>query len=184
MEPSPAIRERLLELARDAALVAELIEAEPSLYAHVLGGDIARIRASEGSLLVLDRASEQLRFVVAVGASAERLRGLQQPLSSGLTSFAVWSNRPICCNNVQQDPRHDRRISEITGAPTYSLLAVPVTVVGETVGALTAVNKCRAAGSPELDAEGFDGDDLQLYSLTARVCGAILTGQLMERTEG
>jgi GAF domain-containing protein len=124
---------------------------------------VEAVSAAEGSILLLTEDGGHLRFVLSHSAVEEKLKGLQQPLSHGITGLAVSLQQPMIVNHTKQNPMFDPSVDAAVGMKTEAIMIVPLVTPREEFGALTAINSSRA--------EGFGLDDLQRYSVFAeQIC--------------
>jgi Nif-specific regulatory protein len=127
--------------------------------------------ADEGSLLVLDRATNELVFSMVVGVEESALIGKRLPVGKGLTGLAAITRE------VQ------------IGAPTYvvgqeakggtgprAVIAAPMLVRDECVGVITAVSF--------REDKTFGSRDASLYAKLAAVAGVVVQQRrALERAE-
>lgn len=117
--------------------------------------------ADEGSLLVLDRSSNELVFSMVVGVEESALIGKRLPLGKGLTGLAAVTRE------VQ------------IGAPTYvvgqetkggagprAVIAAPMLVRDECIGVVTAVSF--------REEKRFGAREASLYARLAAIAGVIV----------
>jgi len=108
------------------------------------------------SVFRLDPESGALEETASSGATPLRDRPLRYPRGSGAVGLAVRERRAVVSNNVLADPRLEfppEVRAFIEGSPIRTILAVPLIVKGQVIGALGLV-----------DASGrvFTEDDIRL----------------------
>jgi diguanylate cyclase (GGDEF)-like protein len=96
--------------------------------------------ASNWSLLLLDERTRELRFEVAVGPGAERLRSLRLPAGEGIAGWVAREGQPVLVEDVRDDPRFAARFDEVSGRTTRCVLAVPLRSKGRVLGVIELVN--------------------------------------------
>ena len=124
------------------ALTMPLIRAiENVLYiaARALG-------AGEASVLVRDEERGGLRFLVAIGAVADKLLDVWIPPGKGIAGFVFASGQPMAVADVQRESAFYDEIDRMTGYTTQTILATPLQIDGETIGVLEFIN--RLGGAP------------------------------------
>jgi GAF domain-containing protein len=124
------------------------------------------IDAPEGSLLLLDNDTNELKFLLVKGLLAERLLDYRIPADEGIAGWVIQNQRPA----LVRDVRHDRRFSDNIDAEfkfrTQSIAAVPIIGDGEIFGVLEALNQ-------PLDVP-FSDQDVTLLNLICRFVGELL----------
>ena len=129
--------ERLLEVTRN---LSSSLEFEPFLQSLVMVA--CELTSSEGaSILRYDTASDQLHFIAAPHYQRELLRSAPVPLEGSAAGWTFRHVRPLIIQDAAADQRHFKGVDQLTGFPTHSLLAVPVTFRGGALGVIETVNK-------------------------------------------
>ncbi len=111
------------------------------------------LNAEGGSLLLLDEDSGDLVFRISSGPAGEQLRGMKVPAGKGIAGNCFSSNKPIIANDVRQESSWYRAFDQKSDFVTRSILAVPLSVRGRTIGVLEAVNRKDGAKFDEENAE-------------------------------
>lgn len=111
------------------------------------------------SLLLVEPEFKRLRFEVAVGQGAEKLKGLTIPLGQGIAGWVAQKGESVLVEDARNDPRFLAAIDELTGIVTRSLLCVPVTGRHGILGVIELVNYG--------DHEAFRKDDLPFLQTLA-----------------
>ncbi|MDQ3650685.1 MAG: GAF domain-containing protein [Acidobacteriota bacterium] len=99
------------------------------------------INSGEASVLVRDGDSGGLKFLVAIGAVAHRLIGVQIPPGRGIAGFVFASGQPMAVADAKRESTFYAEIDRATGYSTETILATPLQLNGETVGVLEFVNR-------------------------------------------
>ena len=130
---------------------------------QMLDEAVDAVSAAEGSILLFSDDGGSLRFVLSHSPVAQKLEGLQQPLSHGITGLAVSLQQPMIVNETCQNAMFDPTVDLKTGMTTRTIMIVPLVTPKVEFGALTAINSRRA--------EGFGLEDLHHYSVFAeQIC--------------
>jgi GAF domain-containing protein len=138
-----------------------------NLLAEMLGSALATIRATDGSLLVLDEDSGELVFVLACGEGPrERLHWRRLPRGEGIAGWVAEHRSATIVNDARMDDRFYPVLDEELGYRTRSVIAAPIIGGGKLLGVVEIVNK--------RDGELFNFGDQTLLSLLCRFAGELL----------
>src|SRR3990172_2370812 len=66
------------------------------------------------SLLMLDEATQDLYFEIAIGAGADKLKDVRLKLGEGIAGWVAQSGEPLLVEDVRRDPRFSPRVDELT----------------------------------------------------------------------
>ncbi len=145
----------LQEISR--ILAAEL-QLQP-LLKEILRSAVQLMEGSAGSLILLDPETDELVFSVVEGGAGAALLEWRIRKDQGIVGWVVSHGEPLVVNDVSQDKRFYAEIGESLGFRTASLICVPLTYKGRTIGALEVLNK--------VSGDNFDEDDLDLLTTLA-----------------
>lgn len=98
------------------------------------------LRPRNWSLLLLDEASGKLRFELAVGAGAEKLKDIRLEPGEGIAGAVFADARPRKVDDVRTDPLFAGRFDALSAFHTRSILAVPLIARGRPLGVIELVN--------------------------------------------
>jgi diguanylate cyclase (GGDEF)-like protein len=115
------------------------------------------LRPTNWSLLLQDEKHGDLYFEIAVGAGAEKLKGLRLKPDEGIAGAVFRSGEAILLDDVRTDPRFAQRFDSQSEFQTRSLLAVPLRVRGRCVGVMELVNGPEAPAFNEEDLQSVQG---------------------------
>ncbi|MDG1478845.1 MAG: GAF domain-containing protein [Myxococcota bacterium] len=121
-----------------------------------LEGARALIPAESVSALARDWDGT-LRFVDALGPTADRVIGREVPAGQGIAGFCVLRQVSLIINEPHRDPRFFATMDRVTGYRTVTLIAAPVCYEGSLFGCLEMLN------APE----AFTQEHLELISIIA-----------------
>jgi len=138
-------------------LAAEL-QLQPLLN-EILRSAVQIMEASAGSLILLDRETDELVFSIIEGGGGVALLERRMKKDEGIAGWVVSHGQPQIVNDVSQDERFYDEIDKSTDFHTTSLICVPLAYKGGVIGALQILNK--------LSGEKFDEDDLDLLTALA-----------------
>ncbi len=140
-----------------------------SLMAQVR--DFFQVEAASAALL--DDASGQLIFRVAVGRAAAEVVGLRLDVGQGIAGWVVQHGEPALVSGAHDDDRFYPGVDESSDFYTDVILAVPIRADGHAIGVIEAINP---------QAGGFDQDAQRLLSAVADLAAvAIRNAALYER---
>ncbi|MGB4676547.1 MAG: GAF domain-containing protein, partial [Aggregatilineales bacterium] len=161
----------LNDIAKELSSTLDL----PTLLERIMRAAVDIIGVEAGSLLLLDEETGELVFRTVAGGEQE-LVGTRLPLGVGVVSEAIESKQPVIVNNVVKDPRWHTGMGGGKRFHTHALLAVPLLIQDESIGALELIN--RRDGAP------FDEDDAALLTtFAAQAAVAIENARLYEKTD-
>jgi signal transduction histidine kinase len=129
------------------------------LLKKILHSAVQVVRASAGSLLLLDQETDELVFAVIEGGGGASLVGQRLAKGVGIAGWVAEHKDPIIVDDVNKDERYFSSIAEDTRFETTSLLCAPMIAKGELVGVLQILNK--KSGQP------FSDDDLEILTTFA-----------------
>jgi|SRR5690606_37477968 len=124
------------------------------------------LNAPEGSLLLLDEETNELKFVLVKGALAEHLLNYRIPADEGIAGWVIQHRSPALVRDVRHDSRFSHTIDDEFKFRTQSIAAVPVIGAGRILGVMEALNQ-------PVD-EPFSELDLTLLNLICRFMGELL----------
>jgi GAF domain-containing protein len=112
------------------------------LLGNILDAALTVLKASDGSLLLLDEPSGDLVFTVVRGTSAIKLNGYRLPKGAGIAGWVAANHRPQIVQDVRRDSRFFSKVDESFGFQTRTLVSVPVQLDnGRVLGVIEALNK-------------------------------------------
>jgi diguanylate cyclase (GGDEF)-like protein len=111
------------------------------------------------SLLMLDEASQELYFEIAIGAGAHKLKDVRLKLGEGIAGWVAQHGEPLLIEDVKRDPRFSRRFDELTQMDTRSVVCVPIRGREKILGVIELVN-C-------LGRESFHQEDIPILKSLA-----------------
>lgn len=159
-----AMREmvRSLSAARDLDTTLDLIANKTTEVMHV----------DSCTIYLLDPDGLTLRLRATTGLSKRALGRSTLRVGEGMTGHAVYLGAPVFAARAQDDPLF-KRVDEADETIYQSLLAVPLVVQDEPIGALNVQTIERIA---------FSHDDVETLSLIADIAaGALVHAQLHDK---
>ncbi len=138
-----------------------------SLLERVLSSALLSIGASDGSLMLLDEATQELVFAVVHGQVKNSLVGHRIPLGLGIAGWVAIQKEPVVVEDVQQDPRFLSSVDQTFRFQTRSMVCVPVTAGDRVLGVLQALNK--------FEQRPFNQSDLTMMRVAAQLASTAIT---------
>jgi GAF domain-containing protein len=111
------------------------------------------------SLALLSDDESELRFVMASGVGAEKVRELRIPAGQGIAGWVVMSGQAIAIDDVRRDSRFASSVASDTGYVPTSILAMPLETERRVLGVIEVLD--RAA---ERIAAGHDMELLSVFA--------------------
>ena len=158
-----------LEGLRALQRAAETITAqdEPlALLDRTLYSALTVLDAADGSILLLDRETDELVFVVVHGEVRQALRGHRIPANAGIAGWVASNKEPQIVNNVRADQRFYDAIDEAFQFMTHSMLCAPMISRDRVLGVMEVLNK--------FDQRAFTAADADLLSTLASIAAAVI----------
>jgi len=131
----------------------------------IMSKAVELLQAEAGSLVLVDRDTGELVFEVTAGPGSANLVGIRLPPGTGVVGTVVREGRPVTIKDARSDQRWYDGLDDRTEFITHSIIAVPMTSRGQTIGAIELLNR--------RDGVLFDEDDERL--LTAFVANAAVS---------
>jgi len=161
-------REKLEEMERKNRQLRTLIEIntyiansleKEEVLKRILNQTKILLNCESSSILLVDRGLKQLNFsVLSKDEEGDILKDTSLRMGEGIAG-TVWQNGiPILINDAQNDPRFSDRADKKAKTVTRSIIAVPLTVNGEIIGVIEAINKIHG---------GFTVFDMQVLQFVS-----------------
>jgi signal transduction histidine kinase len=164
--------ERIIDLSRHLNTVLE----QPRLLQLIVEAARELTSSEASSILLVDPKSGDLYFEAATGSKSEEIQRYIVPMDSSIAGWVVLNREPVILDDAQQDERHFDKSDIETGFTTHSLLAVPLSVKGQMIGVLMALNKA--------DNQSFVDDDVNLLmTMASQAAVAIENARLFQQSD-
>ncbi|MCQ3935811.1 MAG: hypothetical protein DPW18_02070 [Chloroflexi bacterium] len=167
--------------ADQAKLLARFLEVTRALgsqvdtetYLQALLSAAAELTESESaSILEYDETAREFNFKSVPWFHRDAIQSARVPLEGSVAGWVFLKVQPLAIDNVAVDERHYKKIDEITGFTTRSILAVPLLVHGKPVGAFEVFNKKG----------NYSGEDVLILETLAAIAAAALQNDLLEKS--
>ncbi len=132
-------REQLLScLDFGKALTSEL---DPNRLLERVLEKVSKLFPSEyWSLLLIDEATETLRFELSIDLDLEQMKEFRLAIGQGAAGQCALKQELLVLEDVKQYEFFDDKVDELSGYRTKSLVCVPIVFAGRTLGVLEMVN--------------------------------------------
>jgi serine/threonine protein kinase len=134
-------------------------DASRSLMEAVVHTAAGVFGAAAASICLIDQTTGELVYQSAWGAGAREIVGVRLPSGAGVAGAVVGTGVGEAIPDCRSDPRWAARIAAGTGYVPYTMLIVPLERGGQSIGALTILD--RRDGRP------YREDDLEPAALFA-----------------
>lgn len=125
-----------LELGK--ALTAELEPAQ--LFQRIMQKMSELLPAENWSLLLVDEATNELCFEVAVDLDLVNLKDVRLKMGEGIAGQAALRKEPLIVDEAGECGFFCDRVDRMSGKKTQSVIAVPLIFAGKSVGVIELVN--------------------------------------------
>ena len=103
---------------------------------------IGQIFAPENwSLLLRDRKTGDLSFLIVTGSAGDHLRGKTIPRGTGIAGWIAENGESLIITDVSKDKRFNPEMDRIAGFSTKSIIGVPLVSNNQVFGVIELVNK-------------------------------------------
>lgn len=161
--------DRFLAVARELGSATDIED-----LLHRLTVAASELTNSEGaSILEFDKTLNSLHFVAAPWLREQPLKDIAVPLDASIAGCVFANNEPLVIQDVAKEHLHFKAVDQALDFTTTSLVAVPLTYRGNTIGVLEAVNK---AGSAH-----YTGDDVAILEILALYAAITLWNSNLEK---
>lgn len=134
---------QLRALADTTALINSSLDVS-SVLNQVMDTVIQLTGAERGYIMLTNKATRMLEFRVARGIDREQLSRDEFTVSNTIINEVFETGQPVLTDNARADPRY-KSMESIVGYQLRSILAVPLIVRGEIIGAVYCDNRALSA---------------------------------------
>ena len=142
----------------------------------ITGKAVELLQAEAGSLVLVNQDTGELVFEFTAGPGSSNLVGTRLPPGTGVVGAVVDEGKPVIIRDAQVDQRWYQGLDASSSFSTHSIIAVPMTSRGRTIGVIELLN--RRDGVP------FDEDDERLLTaFAANAAVSIENARLFTQTD-
>lgn len=109
------------------------------------------IKPKAWSLLLVDEASSNLNFEIAVSPVAEQLKGITLKQGEGIAGWVALHGVPLLIPDVREDPRFATHFDEQLSYKTRSIIAVPLKIKERVIGVIELINSYEELAFDDID---------------------------------
>jgi len=132
-----------------------------------------------GSLLLIDDATKELEFKIALHGRREKLAQFRLQLGQGIAGWVAQHGEPLLVDDVREDPRYYPQIAQAIGFEARSILCVPLKTKQRVIGVIEVINRLGRGADTR-----FTEDDLEiLTALAAPIALALDSARLYEMAQ-
>lgn len=144
----------------EASMLLQNIGQDSWVLGQILEMTNEHLDCEASSILLADHVKREMLVAVATGPQKDNLQGKIISLDKGLAGWVHRHCQPAMVTNVEKDYRFDQSTDKNTGFITRSILAVPLHVKGDFIGAMELINK---------KTDNFSGQEIDLLNLLANI---------------
>lgn len=129
------------------------------------------------SLLLSEEETERLYFKLVKGVDSNKLSDVYLAPGEGIAGWVYKNKDFLIINNPENDPRFSRKVDDILGFTTCSIIAVPI-MNGKnmSIGVIELINKLhKSSGNPEK----FTENDMKILNTIASFTGIAIENALL-----
>jgi signal transduction histidine kinase len=146
--------------------LSELLEMVMKLVCEVVHAEVS-------SILLMDHATNELYFDVALGEKGGALHQIRLKNGEGIAGWVAQNAKAAIVNDVANDPRWTQKGDKASQFKTRAILAVPMLVRDRLIGVMEGINR--------VDGEAFTQDDAEVLEIfAAQAAVAIENARLFE----
>jgi len=131
-----------------------------------------RLNSAEAGSLLLYDDSGNLKFKVAAGPAAEKVKGRAVVTGVGFSGWAAANKQPVRVNDTAKDERYNHEFDSKSGFKTRSIMCVPLILNNQVIGVIEVLNKRGDLFTEE--------DEKLLNSLADQAAISITQSRLLE----
>lgn len=164
--------ERLIAISRSLGSAKDL----DSLLQTVVNAVCELLDSEYSVILMYEEETDLLKYVSGPSAYREAMKRTRMPLEKSVAGWVYRQAKPVHIPDIRTDPRIQPEIENVLGFQVRSILAIPLTFRGETIGVIEALNKNSNAHYTE--------DDVTILETLASQAAVVTLGTLLiEETE-
>ncbi|MGD2253585.1 MAG: GAF domain-containing protein [Anaerolineales bacterium] len=137
-----------LALSQAAREVTASLNPEEVLQ-RILAQTVEILQVEAASLALVDQATGELEFKVALGPAEQKLVGMRLSPGEGIAGWVAEHEQTAVVADAQTDPRFSSRINGLTSIKTGAVVCTPIRVKGQVIGVLEAINPVRGEFLPD-----------------------------------
>ena len=160
---------RELHFLLQAAILLQNICKGPWIMEVVLEMANEILDCEASSILIADLDEKEMLVALPTGPKKNVVYGKGIAMDKGLSGWVYRNGQPARVSNVSADARIDNGMDKNIDFVTRSILAVPLHVNGECIGAVEALNKSD---------DNFTTHDMNVLAILANMLANVMVGVL------
>ncbi|MHB1185436.1 MAG: GAF domain-containing protein [Desulfobulbia bacterium] len=160
---------RELHFLLQAAILLQNICKGPWILGVILEMANEILDCEASSILIADLEEKMMLVALPTGPKKNAVYGKEIAMDKGLSGWVYRNGQPARVSNVLADARFDDGMDKNIDFVTRSILAVPLHVNGECIGAVEALNKSD---------DNFTTHDMNMLSILSNMLANVLVGVL------
>jgi Nif-specific regulatory protein len=136
-ESSAALIRHLKEISTWVSSMQDL----DKLLELIIESAASVVKAKAASLLLVEAKSKTLYFQVATGKKKNEVKDYRVKMGQGIAGRVALTGEPLLIEDVSNDPRWYKEISESLGLETKSIACVPLRLGSEIIGVVQLIDK-------------------------------------------
>jgi sigma-B regulation protein RsbU (phosphoserine phosphatase) len=170
---------RLEFLLKEVIRVSGLINSSrhlTNLLKDVMESVKSVFRTESCSILLVDKAKNELYFHIVAGEKEEELQKIRVPMGKGIAGTVAVTRVPMIINDAQNDDRVYKVVDKASDFTTRNILAAPLIADDEVIGVMEGINT--------IDRNNFNDSDIELFlSFSDAAAVAIQKTRLLDNLE-
>lgn len=158
-----------LHFLLQAAILLQNICKGPWILGVVLEMANEILDCEASSILIADLDEQEMLVALPTGPKKNVVYGKGIAMDKGLSGWVYRNGQPARVSNVNADARFDHGMDKNIDFVTRSILAVPLHVNGECIGAVEALNKSD---------DNFTTHDMNVLAILANMLANVMVGVL------
>ncbi|MFA6500193.1 MAG: GAF domain-containing protein, partial [Desulfurivibrionaceae bacterium] len=164
-----ALSPRELHFLLQSAILLQNICKGPWILGVVLEMANEILDCEASSILIADLEEKEMLVALPTGPKKNVVYGKAIAMDKGLSGWVYRNGQPARVSNVSADSRFDDGMDKDIDFVTRSILAVPLHVNGECIGAVEALNKSD---------DNFTQHDMNVLTILANMLANVMVGVL------
>ena len=112
-----------------------------SLLTQILVSATKLCKGEASSLLLVNKETQELYFEAVTGSKGKEAAQYTVRLNEGIAGWVATHNKSLIVNDVENDLRHSKKISNKIGYSSKTMIAAPMRVKEECIGVIELLNK-------------------------------------------
>lgn len=107
--------------------------------------------ADAASIILISDSGQDLVLAYSIGPVSGSISNIKVPMTNSIAGLCINTGQIKVVQNVKMAPHHFKKVDEYTGFKTKSILCVPLSIRGKTIGCIQVINKSDGTTFNESD---------------------------------